>query len=68
MAKWFQRTSFWNKVESSCALAGSITVSTMAVEQVDYKWFFLAGAIGFTGKLLSIWIQDKNNDGLIDPL
>jgi len=68
MAKWYQRTSFWNKVESSCALAGSITVVEMAVEKVDYKWFMLAGAIGFFGKLLSIWIQDRDNDGVIDPL
>ncbi len=66
--KFWQRTSFWSKVESSCALAGSITVSAMAVEHVDYKWFFLAGAVGFVGKLVSIWIQDRDQDGLIDPL
>ena len=66
--KFWQRTSFWNKIESSCALAGSITVGTMAVERVEYKWFLLAGAVGFVGKLLSIWVQDRDNNGVIDPL
>jgi len=40
----------------------------MAIQEVDYKWFILAGAIGFVGKLIHIWIQDKDNDGKVDEI
>lgn len=58
--------SFWNKLEKTFALVGSLTVAEMAVHEVAYKWFFLAGCIGFAAKLIHIWIEDHNNNGVAD--
>jgi hypothetical protein len=58
--------SFWNKLEKSFALIGSLAVTEMAVHEVDYKWFVVAGLVGFSAKLIHIWIEDTNGNNIAD--
>lgn len=66
ITRWWHKMSFWDKLEKSFALAGSLTVAELAHLQVDYKWLVAAGLVGFSAKLIHIWIEDKNSNGIAD--
>jgi hypothetical protein len=66
ITKWWHRMSFWKKVERSFGLIGGFAVADMAVHQVEYKWFFLVGVCGILAKLLLIWIEDSDGNGVPD--
>lgn len=64
--KWWVRMTFWDKVEKSFAIVGSLTVTELGIQEADPKWFIFIGIIGLLVKLLQIWFEDKNNNGIID--
>jgi len=66
--KWWARMSFWNKLEKSFGLLGGITVAELGMHDVDSKWFVVIGISGVIAKLLFIWIEDNDKNGIIDFL
>lgn len=68
LLRWWQRMSFWNKVESALILIGSTSVVELANYHAPYWAFIVVGSFMGIGKLLRIFIVDKDGDGKIDPL
>lgn len=66
--RWWQRMSFWNKVESTLILIGSASVVELANYHAPYWTFMVIGGAMGIGKFLKIWIVDRDGDGKIDPL
>ena len=62
----FTKTIFWKKSEQTLSLVGGIGITTAGFEQAPY-WVFIAfGSCAVIAKVLFIWIEDKDNDGIID--
>lgn len=62
----FKKTSFWKKVEQTFGVIGATAVTGMGIEQVHYGWFIAIGVFGLLSKITFIWIEDHDNDGIID--
>lgn len=53
-------------MEKTLALLSGIGLTTAGLEKAPY-WFFIAlGATGVLSKSFFIWMEDKDNNGLID--
>jgi hypothetical protein len=38
----------------------------MGINEVHYGWFIAIGICGLVGKLILIWFEDINKDGIAD--
>jgi len=64
--KFYKKTLFWVKLEQTLSLIGGIGITTAGFEKAPY-WVFIAfGASAVAAKIMFIWIDDKDNDGIID--
>ena len=60
------KSEFWRKSEQTLSLIGGIGITTAGFEQAPY-WVFIAfGGCAVMAKILFIWVEDKDNDGIID--
>jgi len=64
--KWWARMSFWNKIEKSIGVLGGLTIAGLGIEKVDQIWFVVIGASGVLYKLLQVWFEDLNSNGVVD--
>jgi len=62
----WKRMSFWAKIERALGLIGGITVADLGFQGADHMWFVVIGLVGVGGKLLHIWIEDTDNNGIVD--
>jgi len=65
MKNWY-KTEFWKKFEQTLSLLGGIGVTTAGFEQAPYWVFILFGSFAILAKVVFIWIDDKDNNGIID--
>jgi hypothetical protein len=64
--KWWHKMTVWDKIERTLGLVGAGAVTEMAVHEVPYGWFIIVGICGLLSKLVLIWIQDNDGDGIAD--
>ncbi len=64
--KWWARMSFWDKVEKSIGVIGGLTITELGLQKADPIWFVVIGSSGVVYKLLQVWLEDKNINGIID--
>jgi membrane protein YdbS with pleckstrin-like domain len=65
---FLHKTSFWIKFEQTLSLIGGVGITTAGFEKAPY-WVFIAfGICAVAAKIVFIWIEDKDNNGIIDWL
>ena len=60
--------SFWDKVKKSIAGVGIGTEVTLFIADSADIWKYVAAGATFMAYLIPVWIEDKNNDGIVDGL
>jgi hypothetical protein len=64
--KFYHKTSFWKKLEATFGMLGAATVTGMGVEEVSSVWFVVIGICGIIAKLIFVWIEDHDDNGIVD--
>jgi hypothetical protein len=65
MKPW-HKTIFWENVKRTIATFTGPTVVGLHEFGAADEWVILAGCLSFAGAILSIWMTDQDNDGIID--
>lgn len=66
MAKWFKQFVFWTKLKATIAVFGvGGEITMIATEQVA-GWHVITIAATMTSILITNFIEDKNNNGIVD--
>jgi len=58
--------TFWTKLKSSIAFGGIGTEFTLFMADSADVWKWIAGGATVLSYLITIWIEDKNNNGIVD--
>lgn len=66
MIKIWKKISFWNKVKGSLIAIAALIQAEMIREDVHWGWNAIAFAISLVVILITHWISDDNNNGIID--
>lgn len=64
--KWWKKVSFWNKIKATIGSLGVGTELTLFVADSHHVWKWVTFGATFLGILITFWIEDKNNDGIVD--
>lgn len=64
--KFYHKTSFWKKLETQLSIFSGFTVVGMGYEHAPYWSFMLVGVFGIIAKSIFIWIEDHDNNGIVD--
>jgi hypothetical protein len=64
--KWWHRMTFWKKVERSLGVIGALGVMELGIQEAPYQYFIVIGIVGVISKLILIWIEDNDGDGIAD--
>jgi len=62
----WKRMTFWTKIKGTVAGLGVGTELTLFIADSADVWKWVAGGATFLGYLITIWIEDKNNNGIAD--
>jgi hypothetical protein len=62
----WKRYSVWMKLKDSIQAIGTVTQLSLIFENSQFIWNIITAAIQLGGLLIPIWIEDRNQDGLID--
>jgi hypothetical protein len=65
---FLHKTSFWDKFEKTLSLVGGVGITTAGFEKAPYWVFIVFGLCAIFAKITFIWIEDKDNNGIIDWL
>ena len=57
---------FWENIKRTIATFSGPTIVGLHEFGTADKWIILAGVLGMLGGVLSIWMTDHNNDGIVD--
>lgn len=64
--KFYTKTIFWENVKRTLAtFSGPAVVGVSEFGAAD-GWVISAGVVAMLGGMLSIWMTDHNNNGIID--
>lgn len=63
---YFKTVSFWNKMNHSVQLFGTGSQLTLVAADASPIWNYVAGAATTIAMLFTIWMEDKNENGLVD--
>ncbi len=66
MTKLWKKVGFWMKLKVSIASVGIGSEVFMHFADTHPTWKIVAGVGTIVGILISVWIEDKNNDGIVD--
>lgn len=66
MSKFWRKTIFWENIKRSLAIFTGPTVVTLHEFEAADVWVMVVGAMGFIGGLISVWMTDHDNDGIVD--
>lgn len=66
MSNFFIKTKFWQALRNSLAVVtGPVTVGIHEMGGADI-WVMISGFSGMLGAILSIWMVDHDNNGVVD--
>lgn len=68
MAKFWQTVKFWTKIKLLVAACGSGGELTLILREVAAEWHVLTIVATILGLFLTQFIEDKNNNGIVDAL
>lgn len=63
---YFKTVSFWNKMNHSVQLFGTGSQVTLVASDASHVWNYIAAGATTVAMLFTIWMEDKNNDGIVD--
>ena len=63
---YFKTISFWNKLNHSVQLFGTGSQVALVAADASHIWNYIAAGATTTAMLLTIWAEDKNDDGIVD--
>lgn len=66
MAKFWKRITFWEAVKRTFATFSGPAVMGVNEFGAADKWVVMAGVLAMLGGVLSIWMTDINNNGVVD--
>lgn len=64
--RWWQKQSFWNKLQATFAACGVGTEITLFFAESHPMWKGVAGGATVAAMLITKWFEDKNNNGISD--
>lgn len=65
-AKFYKRIAFWEAVKRTFATFSGPAVMGVNEFGAADKWVVIAGVLAMLGGVLSIWMTDNNNNGVVD--
>lgn len=68
LVKWYKKVSFWNKIRAVIALFGVGGEATVWLTSQGAVWHVVVVCATAISLLLSQFIQDSNNNGIVDSL
>jgi hypothetical protein len=66
MTKIWKKMSFWTKMKYTIGLVGTSGTVTLVLTHVPEWMPWVTGASTFLGAAISIWLEDKNSNGIVD--
>jgi len=64
--KFYKKTIFWENVKRTFAtFSGPTVLGVHELTDAD-KWTILAAGLAMLGGVISIWMTDQNNNGIVD--
>lgn len=66
VVKWFKRVSFWQKLKATIAGLGISSEITLYMMDSHPAWKVVAAISSVVGMLITTWVEDKDNDGVVD--
>lgn len=64
--KWWMQIKYWTKIKGTVALGGIGTEITLFIADSSDLWKWVAAGATALSYLITIWIEDKNNNGIVD--
>lgn len=64
--KYWQTAGFWSKVRVTLGLFGPSSEAVMILKDVNEDFQLTLTILGFLGYALSIWMEDKDENGIVD--
>jgi hypothetical protein len=68
LVRYWQRATFWGKLEKSFSIIGSTITAVMVLSEADKIWTIIVIAATILSALIGLWFDDKNKDGISDIL
>jgi len=68
MSKFWVKMSFWNKLKLTIGGLGAGSELALIIGEASNSWKWFAGIATFIGVVITIWFEDKDNDGNVDIL
>lgn len=66
MSKWWKKMYFWTKLRATIASVGIGSEITLFMIDSNPTWKIVAVVSTIVGILITTWIEDKDNDGVVD--
>ncbi len=63
---FYKKTIFWEGIKRTCAVYGAPATAGLSFMDAGSGWVILSGVLAGLGAFVSIWLTDKNNNGVID--
>jgi hypothetical protein len=64
--RFWKRIIFWENLKKTIAIFSAPGMLTLHELSAADHWLFIAGSFSFLGAILSVWIADHNNNGIVD--
>jgi len=66
VVKYWHTAGFWSKVRVTIGLFGPSSEVVMILKDVNEDLQLVLTILGFLGYALSIWMEDKDENGIVD--
>lgn len=66
MSKWWHSVSFWTKLKGTLVSIGVGSEIALFVGDSSHVWKYIVLGATILGMLITNWIEDKNNNGIVD--
>jgi hypothetical protein len=66
MKTLFKKSKFWTRVKDTFAIGGVLGQLGMERYQTNHEVQFWIGIGSLGAYLIGLWMEDKNNDGIVD--
>jgi hypothetical protein len=66
LSRWYASMAFWTKIKYTVGLVGGGGTVTLVLTNTPEWMSWVVGGATFIGGAISVWMEDKNNDGIVD--